>query len=390
MLSVISLRKNDKGAAMKKMPFLFLFVILLQHAATALAGGPLQTDWQGRPVVYPASSMPIPYMVDRGDLGLFANAQATGLVDECFGVWQSVQTVSVSFQNAGYLPVDVTADNAADYFDENDGISPVIFDSDGSIIDSFYGYGASEKIIGFSGSSTRYDDSNGLHYTEGLSLLNGRFTEVFTTSAFKATFVHEFGHFIGLDHTQINLEYVRDNDTANDIYIPTMFPTATDNDSSLGRLNPDDEAAVTMLYPGEENIVNAAYGRISGRLRWRSGLPVRGANVVAVKQGDELMSRFSSVSDYWQQGDGSFEMLVTPGTYSFFVEPIDPRFTGGSSVGPYADTVLSRSFVFPVIATEYDQTVTVGAGQTQTVDFVARRNWLNPLLWLIGPNETFF
>ena len=177
--------------------------------------------------------------------------------------------------------------------------------------------------------------------------------------------MHEFGHFIGLDHTQINLQYVHDDDTANDIYIPTMFPTSTDDDTPLGDLNPDDKAALTMLYPAEDSIVDAAYGRISGTLHWQSGLPARGANVVAVNIDDEKMSRFSSVSDYCMQGDGSFEMLVTPGTYRFFVEPIYPLFTGGSSVGPYAETALSPSFVFPVIATEYDETLTIAAGETK-------------------------
>jgi hypothetical protein len=98
-----------------------------------------------------------------------------------------------------------------------------------------------------------------------------------------------------------------------------------------------------------------------------------------VKQGDERMSQFSSVSDYCMQGDGSFEMLVTPGTYSFFVEPVYPLFTGGSSVGPYAETALSLSFIFPVIATGFDQTVTVEAGRTAPVELFARRNWLRPV-----------
>ncbi len=61
------------------------------------------------------------------------------------------------------------------------------------------------------------------------------------------------------------------------------------------------------------------------------------------------MSRFSSVSDYCMQGDGSFEMYLTPGTYSFFVEPVYPLFTGGSSVGPYAETALSRLLSFRLL-----------------------------------------
>jgi hypothetical protein len=361
---------------MKRTQLLCLFAFLLQHATITWAGGPLLTYNTCSPVVFPESAMPIAYTVDQGPLGQYANGEAAAIVDDCFAVWQSVATADIGFRNAGFLPVDVDAGNFEPYFNDKDGISPVIFDSDGSIIDSLYGRGASDNIIGFSGSAT---DDTATYYTEGLSLLNGRFTDIFTPAVFKATFVHEFGHFIGLDHTQINLQYVHDDNTANDAYVPTMFPTATDDDSSLGRLNPDDEAALTMLYPASNTVVDAAYGRISGTLRWRSGLPVRGANVVAVKQGDEQMSRFSSVSDYCMQGDGAFEMLVTPGAYSLFVEPIYPLFTGGSSVGPYAGTALSPSFVYPVIAAEYDGTLTVAAGETVSKDFVARRNWLRPV-----------
>ena len=373
---------------MKKIQLLCLCAILLQHATMTWAGGPLLTYGNCSPVVFPQSAMPIPYLIDQGNLGGFSNSEATAVVDDCFAVWEAVPTAAVSFLNAGSLPEDITQNNIEAYLNSIDGkgINPVIFDSDGGIIDAIYGRGASDNIIGFSGSST---DSTGTYYTEGLSLLNGRFTDIFTTELFKATFVHEFGHFIGLDHTQINMQYVHDDNTANDVYIPTMFPTATDNDSSLGRLNPDDEAAVTMLYPAEDSIVKAAYGRISGTLRWQSGLPVRGANVVAVKQGDEKMSRFSSVSDYCMQGDGAFEMLVTPGAYSIFVEPIYPFFTGGSSVGSYAETALSPSFVFPVIATQYADTVTVAAGETQELQLVVRRNLLSPAPGLVALLKEF-
>lgn len=367
---------------MKKLPVFFLLVILMQHATVTHAGGPMLTDADCNPVVFLESDMPIPYSIDQGTLGLFSNSEAAAIVDDCFGTWQAVATARVSFRNAGALSADVTQYNIETFASKTDGINPVIFDSDGSIIDSLYGSGASDNIIGFSGSSYDYDAATGWHYTEGLSLLNGRFTQEpynWGPALFKATFVHEFGHFIGLDHCQINQQYVHDDNTTNDIYIPTMFPTATDDDTPLGDLNPDDKAALTMLYPGSEKTVNHAYGKISGTVRWQSGLPARGVNVVAVNRDDERMSRFSSVSDYCMQGDGSFEMLVTPGTYSFFVEPIYPLFTGGSSVGPYAENALSLSFIFPVIATEYDQTVTVAAGETQTVEFAARHNWLRPV-----------
>ena len=371
---------------MKKIQCVFLSVSFFACAMNAFAGGPLLTDQAGNPVVYPASAMPIAYTVDQGDLGAYSNSEAVALVDDCFAVWQAVPTVSLSLRNAGFLPQDINKNNYGPYFTITQahnplvyGINPVIFDSDGGIIDALYGTGASDNIIGFSGSDT---DSGGTQYIEGMSVLNGRFTQPpynWQPAQFRATFVHEFGHFIGLDHTQINGRFVHDGNTSNDIYIPTMYPTSTDNDTPLGTLKPDDEAAVTMLYPASDAVVKAAYGKIHGTLHWLSGLPVRGANVIAVKQGDELMSQFSCVSDYAVMGDGAFDLLVTPGAYTFIVEPVNPRFYGGSGVGPYSIFPFSRSFIFPVVRTTYSDPVTFAAWETKTVRLAVLRNWLRPV-----------
>jgi hypothetical protein len=288
----------------------------------------------------------------------------------------------------------------------NDGINPVIFDSDGSIIDSEFGADASNSIIGFAGSA--YDSSTG-YYLEGLAVLNGKFSAVFTFNQFKATFVHELGHLIGLDHSQINVNYVNDGNTSNDIYVPTMYPTATDDDSSLGNLNPDDQAAITLLYPDANS--SFGYGKIEGSVIRGNNQPVLGANVVAVKIGDEDMSQFSSVSDYYLQRTGAFSMLVTPGSYKLFIEPINKAFTGGSSVGPYAETSRSPSFSNPVTEEYYngdeesaDETdldafviISVAAGETVNgIDFIASggripiiiRTTTIPYVTTIGPAST--
>jgi hypothetical protein len=335
----------------------------------AHAGGPL-SSLNGRSVIYQESALPLSYSVDRGDLGIITNADATALVDTCFATWQAVPTAQISFSNAGPLPEDVNGSNYTSYFDGADGINPILFDDDGSIVDAFFGAGASDSVIGFAGSE--FDEATG-YYTEGVALLNGKFSTAFTYDQFKATFVHEFGHFFGLDHCQINAQYAGDGNTANDVYLPTMFPTATDDDTPLAGLNPDDIAALTLLYPAAAPAVDSAFGKIRGTVTWRSGLPVLGANVVAVKTGDENMSQFSSVSDYYQQNTGAYEMLVTPGTYRLFIEPVNRQFTGGSSVGPYAQTLLSPAFTRPVLTAYYSAEVTVAAGETvEDIAFIAR------------------
>lgn len=357
---------------------LFLTFSLPSHP---YAGGPLNTV-SGRAVVYPGSLFPLSYHPDRGNLGSFSNRLATALVDAAFKTWENVPAAAITFQNGGHLPVDVTRINYPRYLDNfNDGINPVIFDTDGSIIDAEFGLGASNGIIGFAGSS--YNPATG-YYAEGLAVLNGRFTAVFDDKQFKATLVHEIGHFIGLDHTQINGDYVNDGDTLNDRYVPTMYPTATDDDTALGEPNPDDQAALALLYPASN--VSTAYGLIEGSVRRANGAPVLGANVVAVKVGDEDYSRFSSVSDYYRQNSGEFALYVTPGEYTVFIEPINPAFTGGSSVGPYAGDARQPSFTDPVVKEYYNGegesgeesdldeavVIAVAAGQrVAAIDFIA-------------------
>ena len=357
------------------------FLLTIFFSSYLYAGGPLNS-FNGRSIVYQSSDFPVPYHPDQGDLGDFSNGQATTMVNTCFQTWQGVSTATITFQNEGQLPVDVTSTNYSSYLDDfSDGINPIIFDSDGSIIDAEYGAGASDSIIGFAGSA--YNTSTG-YYVEGLAVLNGKFSTIFTDDQFKATFFHEFGHLLGLDHTQINLQYVHDSNTTNDIYIPTMNPTATDDDTSLANPNPDDKAAITLLYPASS--VNTVYGKIEGTVTWKNGQPVLGANVVAVKIGDEDMNQFSSVSDYHRQHNGIFEMYLTPGDYKLFIEPISQSFTGGSSVGPYADDLNQPSFSNPVTkeyyngedesANEEDLSafvdVTILAGETvSNIDFIA-------------------
>jgi len=367
----------------EKSASLLLLIVTLFVTAHLYAGGPLNTV-NGRAVVYDNSRFPISYSPDRGNLGSLSNGLATSLVDTSFQTWANVSTATITFQNGGQLPFDITRINYIPYLDNfNDGINPIIFDSDGSIIDAEFGVGASNGIIGFAGSGF---NSTG-YYEEGLAVLNGKFSAVFDAQEFRATFFHEIGHFIGLDHTQINGSYVKDGDTVNDRYVPTMYPTATDDDTPLGEPNPDDEAALTLLYPASN--VSTVYGMLQGSVKREDGQPVLGANVVAVKVGDEDLSQFSSVSDYYMQNNGEYEMYVTPGEYQLFIEPINPSFIEGSSVGPYAENLQQPSFINPVVREYYNGdgeggqetdldaavAITVAPGETVSqIDFITEGN----------------
>ncbi len=374
---------------MKTSTFFSCAVAFFAVTSSLFAGGPLYSI-NGKAVRYQSST--ISYKLDRGPLGIFTDLQARQLANESFQVWANVASSNLAFQHTAgdTLPVDVNESNYLQYTTltdfKYDGINPIIFDSDGAITDALFGVGASESVIGFAGSG---DQNNDGYYDEGEAIMNGVFADggagSFTLAEWKATFVHEFGHFIGLDHTQINIPF--ENDATKTIYIPTMYPFATINDTPLGELNPDDIAAVSVLYP--EPSFAASTGIIAGSVVRANNAVVRGANVVAISAGsDSLMNQISTVTDYFEQNNGNFSIAgLSPGKYFVRIEPIDPAFTEGSSVGPYSWESTGLSFVNPVTTEYYNgvnesgttaddplhrDSVTVTAGATTAaINFIA-------------------
>ena len=129
---------------------LALLALAVGLAAPARGAGPLIVNGAGAPLLW--ATMPIPFNPDRGTLGTLDNATAVANVTSNFAVWQAVSTASVSFTNAGLLPVDVKKTNYASYSGVcGDGLSPIIFDTDGTITDDVFGAGASASILGFAG-----------------------------------------------------------------------------------------------------------------------------------------------------------------------------------------------------------------------------------------------
>ena len=91
--------------------------------------------------------------------------------------------------------------------------------------------------------------------TEASAVLNGKWidgnpdTEISLTD-FKAVFVHEFGHYLNLDHSQINQLEAFDGNPTNDNAIATMFPFLIQGSgAAISVLNLDDEVSVSRLYP---------------------------------------------------------------------------------------------------------------------------------------------
>ena len=355
----------------------------------ALAGGPLNTC-PGTGIKWPGTGT-INLSYDQGVLGSRTKAASDALVSNAIALWTNVTTASVvvrqdpitipnSSGGGSYLPVDVTPANFATYdmfagntytFNGN----PVIYDSDGSILESVYGVGASNSILGFAGSGGPCSG-----YTRGEAVLNGKpfLTNnlgqqiVLSDATMTTTIAHEVGHLIGLDHTQLNSVQGGISSSSN---YPLMYPIAA---RTTGTLHEDDAAAITALYP--DTTANSAYGQITGNFRTIGGVAINGANIFA--QGSA--GNFSVVSDFLDQGTGYFRLYVPPGTYTLHAGAIQTNFTGGSGVGPYSSDWNGASFQPPIYSgagstgvtptgamaiVTHPQTITITAGCVATVTF---------------------
>ena len=337
-------------------------------SAGAFAGGPLGICAGNQPVKYPgAGTVALNY--DQGDLGSRLKPAADTLVTSSVALWTNVTTATVSLTRGADLLVDVTLANFATYFQNfSDGLNPVIYDTDGLIVDSIFGPGAKSNVLGFAGSAW-----SGCNYVEGQAVISGFLAINDTTMG--VVFAHEIGHLIGMDHTQ--LDSAQGLSSSN---YPLMYPVAYRQVLSL---HEDDAAAVTALYP--DVTVNANYGTLTGTFTTAGLVPILGANIFA--QG--AAGLFSNVSDYLMTNTGGFKMLLKPGTYTLKAEAIDTSFQNGSSVGPYSEdsvsptTTVPQSFSFlpplyvggvpmPTIALGGNvtpTTFTITAGCTANADF---------------------
>lgn len=390
---------------------------LLIAATCAYAGGPLYVTRQApqqfsqdhQIVVWDTSAGPVQYRTpSAGNLGILSHDQAVGLVESLFQVWENVPTANIRYQRAGdILPAGSYTGGAiatAKQFNDVEGScmngaqSPIIFDADGSLLQSL---GLSSGVIGVTGICR--GDFDG-HFRAALVVLNGRFIDgnpangELTQGQFNQAFVHEFGHFSGLEHSQINVEILnqpRDTcDPADVAGLPIMFPfahcQARVDANNVPILSPDDIAWISRLYP--ETVNNppsqipfaSQYTTISGTLFFSDGTSqVQGVNVIAHDVTDPKGKAFSVVSGYlftdipgqtvspnpgrmFGTSDpafrGTFDVAVPAGTYTLEFQSVNPNFNGGSFVGPLNPPVPMPGAPPATASTPF--TVVVGSSST--------------------------
>lgn len=116
--------------------------------------------------------------------------------------------------------------------------------------------------------------------------------------------VHEIGHLLGLDHTNL--------------LSATMFPSGATGENFGRVLSTDETLAISSLYP---TAAFSARGGISGFVRTTGNAPVYGALVVAVNSSGQPVA--SAATD----PDGRYTIAgLDAGSYTLFAEPMDLPF----------------------------------------------------------------
>lgn len=329
-------------------------------ASSLFAGGPFLVDPNKSGVAQRWQNNTATWYVDKGNLAdSVDNAEAVQMIQEAMDKWvaasldnserKAVQTSSFQHRFKGVVSEDITASNIATYLDNDETRSFIIFDPDGSIVTSLGR--PKESTIGLS--MPLASTSSGLYITKGVVILSGYLigTGEITIEDMKAVALHEIGHLIGLDHTQVNndvgLSCYNTNSCSDGNYVPTMYPYMVTDQQKILKI--DDIVTLSWIYPkgaDSSQKFHPDFGTITGTINDKNGNILKGVNVIAVRNGEgdnmariDARSMVSGVLYPEYSGDSRYYLygLVPGHKYKVICEPIYSAFTGDSGLEPIDD-----------------------------------------------------
>ncbi|MBV8629798.1 MAG: IPT/TIG domain-containing protein [Silvibacterium sp.] len=409
---------------------LLLTMICLIAGGTAYAGGPrwvagpgyFVPSAKGKPIVW-ANGF-VPYYLDQGDLSpTIDQTQARAMVAAAAGGWNSVPTAAVTLTFYGHLAEDVNGTNVTGgpngVVAMPADIQPtatnrplaVVFDEDGSVIDAFFGPGASSASeCQENGVVTMIDNINSAgNIAHALMIVNGLCaTDAMQIAVLQYQLLRAFGRILGLDWSQTNEEMFASTRVTTEGLAgwPILHPIERLCNASgvpcmpnPATLRPDDIASVNRVYPVTAGNIGSFAARkkiltapntisVQGRIQFRRGQGMQGVNVVLrpMIPGTDLpdvrytvtavsgayflrnsgnpvagttdsqgmpLNRFGSDDETLE---GFFDLSGVPlppnqtsADYQLTFEPVDPLNTGNFSVGPYVTGQVSPSGTMPTI-----------------------------------------
>ena len=334
----------------------------------ALAGGPFFVNEEGVASAWD-NSAPVTYHPESGSCGSFDNDAMRTKIGENLSFWSGIDGITLSFtaltgvigsiDDSNYASLFVAA---ADCGDADDDITPVIFDDDGTIVDDIFGSGNRFSVLGFAGPAVFNGDCSEI--LEGQAFFNCRCQTgspfgscpggvVFTEDDLDFTVMHEFGHLLGLDHTQVNQSIAEgscDDDVDGDCdALPAMYPQSVDAEDQITPQR-DDQVAALTLYGGSAFTGN--FCTVTGTLNDANGDPLRCADIQAETGNPAdtialVSGAFAPAEDLNGDGDtgdnneclsncGDFILrgLDPSKSYTIMVKPVDSRWIGGSGINP--------------------------------------------------------
>lgn len=343
-----------------------LVLALCLAGSITFAGGPLyiQDPATGTPYAWPGGRAMV--YTDLGALGILSNGEADAMTAFSWEQWNQVPTATFQATMAGdFASIGLPDIDASNIFDVlgpwNGGGIHVVYDADGSIIESLFGY--AYGVLGFT--IIEYVDDDGPAILEATVVLNGLAVPEWlppaeAAAAFAGIGTHEFGHALNLAHSQTNGQLVFGFDVNPLTYEPntgaagcpapytggpdvsqieTMYPFASVEYSGPAQSTVDvldDVAAISDLYPVAG--WPAARPAIAGTVYWPDGTSqYTGANVIARNIADPWVDAISALSGDFSQGAAGPD-----GRYAFH------GLTPGARYAVYLDGILAGAFSTPI------------------------------------------